>query len=64
MTVRVIEGRIILIQNNLKGNENCFENCFELDRARVTEGKVTVYDGPRISILVRVSTEGKITINV
>ena len=47
------------VENNLKGNENCFENWLELARARVTKGKVAVYDGPGIlrnRILVRVIT--------
>ena len=41
--VRVIEGKII-IENELRGNENWFESEreFELSRVRVTEGKITV----------------------
>ena len=52
--VRVIEGKII-IENELRGNENWFESEreFELSRVRVTEGKITVMQGK--SILVRVS---------
>ena len=52
--VRVIEGKII-IENELRGNENWFESEreFELSRVRVTEGKITVMQGK--SILVRAS---------
>ena len=38
--VQVIEGKIIIMENDLKGNENRFE--FELLRVQVTEGKITV----------------------
>ena len=52
--VRVIEGKIIM-ENELRVNENWFESEreFELSRVRVTEGKITVMQGK--SILVRVS---------
>ena len=36
--VRVIEGKIIIIENDLRGNKNWFE----LAGVRVTEGKVKV----------------------